>query len=194
MTTLDAIRAEILAHPADDFPRRAYADWLDDSGMTNTASWVRAMLDDPSLFMTYTDRERGMWFGEIVFITPPLPGGGKVTVRRGFIESVSLKLADFMSHEWVPPLLLEHPITRIVLSDRDPTTSEKEIDAHDERIGWYCRDYDADADDIPIELFYLLAAGRLKKGRWRLYNTIQDALDDLSQACLAFAGAQKQMP
>ncbi len=48
MTALDAIYAAVLAHPHDDVPRGAYADWLDDQGTpeaTARAAFIRAQLE-----------------------------------------------------------------------------------------------------------------------------------------------------
>ena len=37
--------AAIRERPADDFPRRVYADWLDDHGQTERAEFIRLHLD-----------------------------------------------------------------------------------------------------------------------------------------------------
>jgi uncharacterized protein (TIGR02996 family) len=56
MTTLDDLLRAILADPADDGARLAYADWLEEEGQTERAEFVRVQCE-----LARIDREEDAW-------------------------------------------------------------------------------------------------------------------------------------
>lgn len=116
-----ALRAMILSHPDDDAPRLIYADWLEEQGHTDRATFIRqqcelATIDEESdprrwaleqKTATLLKKLRPAW------LKPYGIDRERVTFRRGFID----RIAD--SGELRPArlkaLLLDEPICEVEL-------------------------------------------------------------------------------
>lgn len=97
--------AAIVAHPREDTPRLAYADWLDDHGDTDRARFIRlqyeieklppigakaskAKKEEEALLKKHESR----WLGELAGLAR------KCVFRRGFVEMVRVSVAPFLAH------------------------------------------------------------------------------------------------
>jgi uncharacterized protein (TIGR02996 family) len=122
--TGDALLAEILANPDDDTPRLIFADWLEEHGDSDRATFIRLQVQEPHTepgspeHRTITDqttvlrrRHRDAWLAD-------LPRGltGKVTFKRGFVTEI----------QWISPaaaaripkrVWARHPIQELVLHE-----------------------------------------------------------------------------
>jgi uncharacterized protein (TIGR02996 family) len=113
----------ICATPADDAPRLAFADWLDDRGQPGDdarAGLIRQM-DEPytfpadgSMFLTW----QGRWDVEIE--VPVVHPEVTWTVRRGFACGVRLPHAAFVYLLATERLFARCPIEAVGLTDRFP--------------------------------------------------------------------------
>lgn len=128
-----------------------------------------------------------LWAGEPLREIP----SAAYTFRRGFVADVALTLADWCRHG--ARLVQQTPLTRVRISDREPLH-------HSNSVGpfawWVDVDIDPDDDDksdLPRDLFELLAGGHyvrngvIYRQPRREYDTLADAHDDLSAACLLLA-------
>lgn len=153
-------------------------------------------------------------YGEVVIRHHPhLPHGRRPTAkfRRGFVSEVRLSLAAFMGEGcdcsdaiggWgcptcqntgrVPGLALKaelfaaHPITRVVLTDREPHPSNL--------LGgvpaWHRDNGDGHTANLPAELFNALVGQTEMLGRLvKYYPTRDDAMTALSDACVVYGRA-----
>jgi uncharacterized protein (TIGR02996 family) len=128
MTDDQALLAAVLAAPDDDAPRLIYADWLDEHGQAERAEFIRvqcelARVECPGCRPFYPCREGGLCrkeplrrrereFGEWYHDGPPgwlfiiphhhfEPSIANVplcTVRRGFVDEVRCRAADWLKH------------------------------------------------------------------------------------------------
>ena len=118
MNDLDALLAEIIAHPEEDTPRLAYADCLEEQGADWYARFVRDQI--AGVF-------RAVPRSAVVPLEPLLglcvgrrPDGGIVTCRgsvvfrRGFADEVTCTAEDWLAHGKDARRL--HPITRVNLA------------------------------------------------------------------------------
>ena len=97
--------AAIVAHPREDTPRLAYADWLDDHGDTDRARFIRvqyeieklppigakaskAKKEEEALLKKHETR----WLGELAGLAR------KCIFRRGFVEVVRISAEQFLAH------------------------------------------------------------------------------------------------
>lgn len=97
--------AAIVAHPREDTPRLAYADWLDDHGDADRARFIRlqyeieklppigakaskAKKEEEALLKKHETR----WLGELAGLAR------KCIFRRGFVEMVRVSVAQFLAH------------------------------------------------------------------------------------------------
>lgn len=141
----DALLLAIVTGPADDAPRLAMADWLEENGQPERAEFVRVQVRLAGVpqyvprgngvetlngeWLELSRREAGLWAGYT--FAPPMPDGFAGTlggtrppaartaaVRRGFVAAVSCPLADWLTHG--PRLVRGHPITDVWASDREP--------------------------------------------------------------------------
>lgn len=129
----------ILARPADDMPRLAYADWLDERGDTALAEFVRLQCKLAALGPHATRdvdpertaaerRERDLWTVVGDWYKADLPAGWTVAteqgrhrrehtgryafVTRGFVSVVSCPLSSWIT--FGPTLVRQHPVERVV--------------------------------------------------------------------------------
>lgn len=196
-----ALLNAIIAKPEDDAPRLAYADWLDEHDQPERAEFIRVEVErahtglircvephKPSLFgcgkCNFCKLEiksedchctQEIWreianglentFGGYAHTSrDPVHGNGFpetwpcVFTRRGFVDEIHCTLADWMQHG--PAIVTKHPVTRVTLTDREPRK-------------------------LPIVLSRWLELNLDRDGNVR--KDRQQSLDDLSQACIAWA-------
>ena len=138
MNTGELLLRAVLCDPGDDTARLAFADWLDENGDERRAGFVRDCVANWPVIhdlrdelhslrpagMTVSgfgkqddgDGERPCWrFG--------VPGGIGESVSlvfdRGFVDEVRLPAAAF-TEDFARELFARHPVTRVVLTDREP--------------------------------------------------------------------------
>lgn len=213
MTNGEALRRAVLADPEDDTVRLAYADYLQEQGEGEQARLIRCQVkrgtgcnsvpwDMPRLrvrrWFAPWWTNRSIWsfhnpqWDLIVSRVRSLSEQGSMSncffVRRGFMDEIRLPLAAFMGH--AEAIFRSHPVTRVVLTDREPMPVD---DAVGRGFGWLGSAYwklCADGTEhgphiLPMELIDALPKSDLpvRKGlmkRWRLRD---DALNALSRAC-----------
>lgn len=106
MTDEPTLLAAVLADPADDAPRLIYADWLDEHGQPDRAEFIRVQIE-LTRTPVWDNRRPGLERREadllaehqIDWAAPVLDAGAQGwTFRRGFLDRVSMTVADFLSH------------------------------------------------------------------------------------------------
>jgi uncharacterized protein (TIGR02996 family) len=149
MSDQEAFMRAIIAAPDDDAPRLVYADWLDENGDPERAELIRVQCEaartpewDPrhdeltARGSESLKEHRERWF-------PKLPQGGHQLIRRGMVEGLVIRQADFhRSAEglfesspirqvdfWPVTNLLELVIDRFVRRLRSISVSEIDLDA-----------------------------------------------------------------
>lgn len=113
--------------------------------------------------------------------------GLTITYRQGFIEKISCSLESWDRVGSV--LVRKFPLTEVVLSDKKPFSSSYHS------YGWYWLGYVGNMKDYPdclsVYLWDRLSGGTrvydCEADRARRYETEDDAMKGLSQACLAYA-------
>ena len=119
MTDLDALLAEIIANPAEDTPRLAYADCLEEQGADRRhAQFIRNQIAGvpravPRSAVVPLEPLVGLCVGrrpDGAVVT----GRGSVVFRRGFADEVTCTAEDWIRHGREVRRL--HPITRVNLT------------------------------------------------------------------------------
>ncbi len=116
MSDGDALMAAILAHPDEDVPRLAYADWLDETGGAaerDRAEFIRAQVAlarvPPVEFVPWNERvialrarekallaaRGGEWLAPLCGRGGPLEPPAHGLLRRGFVEVIWMPAAWF---------------------------------------------------------------------------------------------------
>lgn len=124
MSTQDALLAAVLANPADDTVRGAYADWLEENGQPERAEFIRVQVEiirwikentasvkpDPHIYGVrgYISREKELWKAKAYGDKPDgliaalstdyfghLDSHRLAIFRRGFVSEVRCTLADW---------------------------------------------------------------------------------------------------
>jgi hypothetical protein len=107
--------------------------------------------------------------------------------RRGFVEAVSLRYSDFM--RLAKPVFKLHPVMRVQLKDKKPSRAAMP------RFSWRGEGGTAPVDFWPTDSFVLprVIFDHLGDGSyeyqfedWRHFDSEEQALAALSQACVAF--------
>jgi len=146
MDTREALLKAVLAAPGDDLPRLVFADHLEENGEAERAEFIRvqcelhktpgypAAWDHDAMPHVADLHRRKLWLlnewdyhrgwrhiagREAVHL---IPDGKRwhdcIKFRRGFIHTVRATLADWLKHG--PAVVREHPVTKVVLTDREP--------------------------------------------------------------------------
>jgi len=109
MSDEDALLAAIAAHPDEDTPRLAYADWLDEHGSHTRAEFIRVQVEVarvetlPRIILNrhvdvfrrnqeLIDNHRDELLGPLAAVLLP---GTPVEFRRGFVSEVALDAWEF---------------------------------------------------------------------------------------------------
>src|SRR4051812_13085406 len=105
MTDGDALLAAILAHPEEDTPRLAYADWLDEHGHPERSEFIRVQIElarSPTL--AARAREKALFAAHGAEWLAPYCAAGEPLhhrdthgeFRRGFVEVVWMPAGWFV--------------------------------------------------------------------------------------------------
>jgi uncharacterized protein (TIGR02996 family) len=108
----NALLSAIEAAPADDLPRLVYADWLEEHGHPTRAEFVRLQCEIEQLETVRKHEVRpqhesqwrrqaellARYRGKLLGPLAGLPTWIEAKFRRGFVESVELRVADFLDH------------------------------------------------------------------------------------------------
>jgi uncharacterized protein (TIGR02996 family) len=151
----EALLRAILEDPADDLPRLAYADWLEEAGADlemRIAELIRVQVELAGLPGPRTvaspgvsPRDRLMRReADLLNVVCPagpgpafhLPGVDTSILHRGFVEKVSLPLEAFMKH--AAGLFAHHPLQAVHVTDR---ALRVEIDPPGEGHDWQAYTY-----------------------------------------------------
>lgn len=116
MNDREAFIRRICQEPRDYTVRLVFADWLDEQenkADADRALWIRGTIDEHR-------SDLNLWaalamFGDDIKL---LMSMGQCVIRGGFIEKVGLPLMWFM--RVAKKLFQRHPITSVILTDREP--------------------------------------------------------------------------
>jgi uncharacterized protein (TIGR02996 family)/excisionase family DNA binding protein len=200
----------ILETPSDDVPRLVYADWLDEHGQSPRADFIRTQIRlarSPDCGHGFPDEtcERCAWLKtEDDLLTqhgnawlaslsgegwrwcryPQFTGQRLACFRRGFVSFVLLSTDEFIHN--ARQLVRAHPLERIQLSDRVPAGPDDE----DGYVWQRGSGLDAQPHQIPSVLCSSGPDGFPDGLHWA---TAADALEALSQVCLAAARSKSHL-
>jgi uncharacterized protein (TIGR02996 family) len=196
MSDRDGLMAAILDRPTDETPRLVFADWCDDHGDEGWAYLIRSGGDHPTVCPPGSPAD--------VYFYPGPAAGTTYTVKlaegirdvsfvvtRGFVDEVRLPLAAFLEH--APALFAAHPLTRVVLTDREPNDYGPPAD--DCRFGWLPEDHRIDPGPavLPRAIHQALADNDKGDGILR-WATRDAALAALSAAAVAYGRDSARAP
>jgi uncharacterized protein (TIGR02996 family) len=213
----DILLRNVLTDPADNTARLVYADWLEENGQGERAHFIRDQINGPYGWKKPLAAQMRDWFGVwwarriasqkgrvgktanlgLAPLNTPAdlrhkPDWGFVDVRRGFTESVTLKLTTF--ENVFKKLFLSQPVEFVKLMDKQPYTDEDDtsyLEAGDE--GWH-------RHHVPAWLFHThlaefgkrcLGEGKRYRVRFPDYTTGAQAL---SHALTNYARKQVGLP
>lgn len=219
MTTREALLKAVLAAPDDDLPRLVFADHLEENGESERANWIRydiayphagfsdlcgkgdifPYLGLPSLppvrvnphHPTDTFCRSWMWGDseDLGVVFHDLTRGMDYRTERGFIHTVRATLADWLKHG--PAVVREHPVAKVVLTDREP------YGVWDGTFAWFRRTAgNDDGSELTPDVFKLLEGHtRFEPGDNEIgpschFPTREAAISALSAACLKWAKSQ----
>ncbi len=215
METKEQWYKAICRDPGNDQLRLVFCDWLDEQGIEDTinqAVFIRTEMELDERFPrmqnigeilnSMTPEERGYWKGKgdshfhfgqkMCPIWYPIPDSFTKVVRRGMIDSVNCTELDFIIH--ARQLFETNPITRVELRDKASHWNGR---GHT----WYNRERDRPSsrcsaeNDLDIRLFYSLPKTKYyAEGRWSSWQTIREADQALSQACVKYGRELAGLP
>lgn len=178
----DLLRS-ILIDPCDDVPRLIYADWLEENGDEKRAQWIRRSIENPDLTIRVDFSRK---FKSHVY----------TIMRRGFYESIHCYTNSLF--DVLDEFFTTDPITSVTVADKSPRNWIVR-DPPNPPINcsrWWAGldtspeilDLSLASDALPIKIFSKL---RNQLGHMSypteamLYRTHAEAMEDLSQACVA---------
>jgi hypothetical protein len=119
-------------------------------------------------------------------------GGSSAYVHRGFVSSIRLTPEQFEQH--AAELFSTHPITEVVLRDKEPYFNDGyDDDEASEGYTWFHYRND-DEDSIPPEIFRELDGYTSGGINCRNYPTREAALAALSRACVRYGRRLAGLP
>jgi len=217
-TDREGLLAAIIANTNDDGLRLIYADWLDENDDPEQAELIRIQIDYESNKGQYQCHQFMYSCGENCSSIDQLLQSGcdqckkyasyeirrkeltdyicwkrgtdnlDFTYERGLPNEVRCTLADWMANG--PEIVRQEPVTKVVLTDFDA-----QIWGPEEYTIWDASTLHSQAaegpggGDLLHDLFSFLKSGTFMDD-WRDYQTREEAIADLSQACLAWAKSQ----
>lgn len=176
---LEAIRVS----PAEDTPRLAFADYLDELGGDANCAWAEFIRADTLLPRRHVSQElfdRALPASWCIDFDPGDHDGALVHWHRGFVDSVSMPTPEFLKHAGA--IFSRHPVAEVKLTDKAPAVGEGGL------RGWEFIIASAPArlHDIPVDLWRELIPRRpdeqIEFHGW--YDSYALALAALSQACV----------
>lgn len=187
----DCLLAAVLANPADDAPRLAYADWLDEDGqdrMAKAVRWGVAHPENSQVCLCHWPLGKMPELCAICLGRSDLggiprrePGGDTpYVIHRGLVSELRLPTEAFVAV--AADLFRRHPVTKVVLTGAEPFEGRK-------LWSWYDVKYQDNyhpQSDVPSEIFALLTGHQdyVHEGKW--YQSEEAARADLSAACVRF--------
>jgi uncharacterized protein (TIGR02996 family) len=119
----DALMAEVLANPDDDAPRLVYADWLEEHGDLDRATFIRAQIRQAQLdpatdeHKTLAEQARQLLHKHWAAWRADLPRAlaRVVEFRRGFVAEINwtaTQVAKVSKRVWA-----RHPIQELILNE-----------------------------------------------------------------------------
>lgn len=203
----EALLQAILDDPADDLPRLAWADWLEEQGQDDYAAFIRRQLSSDravTYWSPFPETQSALWLLEGVPDGPAI----QARVRRGLVECVILSCEQFM--QGAAALFARQPVTEVTLWDKVPgrinvpkfcATPPRFVAEGDEmvlqqpntfttieRFGW--RSCGESSCSLPGALFTFLPDG--PDGIKGVYATKEGARAELSAACVAWGRASRR--
>lgn len=197
MSDRDALLAAIIREPAEDAPRLAFADLLDEAGEAERAAYIRYHIRGDPLPPALLDPSPNLEW------VPPLPGHTRreganhveylngdglafsLVFSRGFVSEVRAPLSALMAH--LPAIVRAHPVTRVEVTNKNPIGNP-----NDPSLEGWVRESSVDeardtADVIPDELYDRLTGGTelYDSVQWTRYLTGAEARAALSVALIA---------
>lgn len=190
----------IIESPDDDSPRLVYCDWLLEHEEYERAEYIREDVVNPKSIKSIELELRQSNLGNLaeyqIWARPWMSLNWKQwananpishpytcwETERGFIESLSCGLADWMLRG--ESLVQRQPIRTVNIVDRVPWGSRNA------RRAWFCGGMQGPAV-IPREIAaFLKNFDRYSGVGQAAYSGEQEARDDLGQACIAWAKTQ----
>src|SRR5580700_10339333 len=108
MTDHDALLAAIIAHPDEDTPRLAFADWLQENDDPDRGEFIRLEVELARTLPRFDDEPRRQILlhrrGELLkahrqeWLGPFLPHARDPSFERGFIASLDVSPQNFLLH------------------------------------------------------------------------------------------------
>lgn len=190
MTTLTALRRRILECPWDDGLRKYYADALEEADTEESVRHADVIRNTPeprdewnigaALCICQT---QGEFVGRLI-------GVGSAVVRLGFVETISLPLADFMRH--AGELFASQPITGVRLTDREPGQSQMHIGM----VRWYADNPERCRlnSEVPFDVYNKLSGPRPGESTQPYWHTADAAHAALSAAAVTYGRLAAGLP
>lgn len=141
MNVGDALRADILANPADNDLRLLYADWLEDNNNADYARYIRWSLANrhthPVPRVHWRKWFNPWWTGKtyahhcgpmmllVAKTSKDKESRHHLYARRGFVESIFLPYQDFLMKG--KEYCSQHPVERVCLTDKRPLRFAEDI-------------------------------------------------------------------
>lgn len=194
----DTLLQAILDDPADDLPRLAYADWLEETGgeaNTDRVSFIRGQL-------ARQEATEKCHVGELIAVPSSgnlriaypaawqarqegiFPVGCEVMYQRGFVRWCSMAIAEWL--EYGPKIVTRHPIEGVTITDRSPDRNH--FNRNSVMAYWFPehKDFTVCSGDIPEVIYHFLQP----RNDWTLfkaYESTEKANNELSSACILWA-------
>lgn len=209
MSEREAFLRAIIDDPTDDGVRLVFADWLDEQGENDRAELIRVQIaiaqarigctcgrcvphgqhnNGPcaasqvrvkvgSLVIPAMHREAWL-LDRLCF---PLVVAGLTCVnRRGFVDEIRCTHNQWLTHGTA--IVREHPVTRVVLTDREPFLS----DGFSGEFFWQAGGRPDPTYMVHSSIWSFLTSGVLR-GTLKYYPTRETAKDDLFAASIKWA-------
>jgi uncharacterized protein (TIGR02996 family) len=111
-------------------------------------------------------------------------------VERGFLCSVKMTLAEFQEH--AKQLFSRHPITKVVITDREPAPSNLHPGLW--RLWRWWADSNVPQESLGYGLYAMLDGYIPPEGNQPYWNSFEEAMAALSVACVAYGRKQAGLP
>jgi uncharacterized protein (TIGR02996 family) len=202
----DHLLRMILEQPAEDSHRLVYADWLEENGQPERAEFIRLQIEhrnyneapsDIQLRLRYLRRVThphglvthphglgcliGDDFDETIF--------GSYKWERGFISEIHTTFDVFMEKDRTKQLFSRHPITKVVLTDREPAPSN----LYPGLWRWWA-DSNVPQESLGYDFYAMLEGYIPPEGNQPYWNSFEEAMAALSVACFAYGRKQAGLP
>lgn len=175
----DTLLQAIIDDPADDLPRLAFADWLEEQGTDYAiiaANLIRKQIANPESQVDVPIWHPAVWVN--------MPHGAKVQFHRGFIEWCSMTMKQWLLHG--PLIVTRHPIGMVSITDRAPRIWAN-ISTLIPQYAWVWRRGEDYVLPYHIDEVFPFANLRQRGAGIAKYNTSEMAMKDLGRACILWA-------